>query len=47
MALKSGEVPEVYNTSSQSHTFHTPTFMYVTAKKNVTSKISTLSFGIS
>jgi len=27
MKLKSGEVPVGYNTLSQSHTFHQPTFM--------------------
>jgi len=32
MALNSGEVPVGYNTLPQSHTFHKPTFMYVTAK---------------
>jgi len=33
MALQSGEVPVGYNTWSQRPTFHKPTFMYVTAKK--------------
>jgi len=31
MALKTGEVSVGYNTSSQSHTFHNPKFLYVTA----------------
>jgi len=34
MALKSGEIPLGYNTSPHSHTFHTPTFIYVTANEN-------------
>jgi len=46
-AVKSGEIPVGYTTLSQSHTFHEPTFVYVTANENVNSKIATLSFGIS
>jgi len=33
IAVKSGETLLGYNTSSQSHTFHIPTFIYVTGNK--------------
>jgi len=43
MTRKSDEVPVSYKASSQSHTFHKPTFLYVVAKKNANSKITVLS----
>jgi len=35
MTVKSDEIPLDYNTSFQSHTFHKPTFIYVTASEDI------------